>query len=223
MKSKYLPIALLFSIALFCQAQDKDANTQPAPATTPGVVVPDQPQATGGSGTTIPTPAPMAAGALSSSYVIGPDDSISVIVWKEGGLSGNLLVRPDGMITMPLLGDIQAAGLKPTELANVIKGKLGKYVQDPLVEVVVVAVKSKQIFLMGEVGRKGPVDMTPGMTLLQAMGIAGLTDYANTKHAYILRDEDGKRTKIPIHYKEALKGNQQYDIPLKAGDTIVVP
>jgi polysaccharide export outer membrane protein len=77
--------------------------------------------------------------------------------------------------------------------------------------------------MMGETNRKGPVDLSPGMTILQAIGMGGLTDNANTKKIYILRDENGVRHKIPVHYKEALKGNLQYDIPLKAGDTIVFP
>jgi polysaccharide export outer membrane protein len=77
--------------------------------------------------------------------------------------------------------------------------------------------------MMGESARKGAMEMTPGMTLLQALGAAGLTDEANTKKIYILRDENGVRHKIPVKYKEALKGNLQYDIPLVPGDTIVVP
>jgi polysaccharide export outer membrane protein len=101
--------------------------------------------------------------------------------------------------------------------------RLRKFLQDPIVDVVVNGIHSKNIYLMGETNRKGPVEMTPGMTILQALGAAGLTDNANVKKAYILRDENGVRKRIPIHYKEALKGNIQFDILLKAGDTIVVP
>jgi polysaccharide export outer membrane protein len=155
--------------------------------------------------------------------VIGPSDQIAVNVWKEGAVSGSFLVRPDGVITMPLLGEVMAAGFTPLDLGAQITAKLRKFLQDPVVEVTVVAIHSKNVYVMGEAQRKGPIDLTPGMTILQAIGVAGLTDNSNTKKIYILRDEDGVRKRIPVHYKDALKGNIQFDIPLKAGDTIVVP
>jgi polysaccharide export outer membrane protein len=127
------------------------------------------------------------------------------------------------VITMPLLGEVMAAGFTPLDLAAQITVKLRKYLQDPVVVVAVQGIHSKNIYMMGNASRKGPVELAPGMTLLQALGVAGLTDDANTKKIYILRDEGGKRLRIPVHYKQALKGDPQYDIPLKAGDTIVVP
>jgi polysaccharide export outer membrane protein len=128
------------------------------------------------------------------------------------------------MITLPLLGDVQASGLTPLQLADQVAAKLKKYVQDPNVSVVVGSIHSKVIYLLGEVGRKGPVEMTSGMTLLDAIGSAGgLTDYANAKKIYILRDQAGKHQRIPVHYKEALKGNSQFNLILEPGDTIVVP
>jgi polysaccharide export outer membrane protein len=164
------------------------------------------------------------AGTASSSYVIGPSDVLTVTVWKEPTLSGEILVRPDGMITLPLLGDVQASGLTPLQLADQIAAKLKKYVQDPNVSVVVGQIHSKVVYLLGEVGKKGPVEMTSGMTLLDAIAAAGgLTDYANAKKIYILRDEAGKHERIPVHYKEALKGNSEFNLILEPGDTIVVP
>lgn len=168
-------------------------------------------------------PAPQAA-APNDTYVIGDNDVLTVTVWKEPTLSGTILVRPDGMISVPLIGDIQAAGLTPLHLADAITDKLKKYVQDPNVSVVVAQIHSKVVYLIGEVGHTGPLDMTPDMTLLEAISSAGgLSDFANKKKIYILRDEGGKRERIPVHYKQALQGNLSFDLPLKPGDTIVVP
>lgn len=161
----------------------------------------------------------------SSTYVIGPSDVLAVTVWKEATLSGSILVRPDGMISMALLGDVKAAGLTPLQLADQITLKLKKYIQDPKVSVVVAEIHSKKVFLLGEVGKKGPVDITPGMTLLEAISAAeGLTDFANTKKMYVLRSEKpGSQTKIPVDYKKALKGDASANIVLQPGDTIIVP
>jgi polysaccharide export outer membrane protein len=125
---------------------------------------------------------------------------------------------------MPLLGDVQASGLTPLRLADQIASRLKKYFQAPNVSVVVGEIHSKVIYLLGEVGKKGPIEMTPGMTLLNAIASAGgLTDYANTKKIYILRGETGKQDKIPVRYKDALRGESEFNLVLQPGDTIVVP
>ena len=207
MKPERLLIFAFFLPSLICYSQ----NTEPAAG--PAQVAAPVPAA--------PNPG---AGTASSSYVIGPSDVLTVTVWKEPTLSGNILVRPDGMITLPLLGDVQASGLTPLQLADQIAAKLKKYVQDPNVSVVVGQIHSKVVYLLGEVGKRGPVEMTSGMTLLDAIASAGgLTDYANAKKIYILRDEAGKHERIPVHYKEALKGNSEFNLVLERGDTIVVP
>ncbi|HEY2038568.1 MAG TPA: polysaccharide biosynthesis/export family protein [Edaphobacter sp.] len=157
-------------------------------------------------------------------YIIGPDDSLSITVWKEPSLSGTLPVRPDGMISMALIGDLPAAGRTPMQLASDITIKLKKYIQDPNVSVVVMSDISQRIFLVGEVGHVGPIPMTPGMTPLQAIAAGGgLSPFAKSKKIYILRNEGGRQQKIPFNYKEALKGENSQDIALKPGDTIVVP
>ena len=172
---------------------------------------------------TIATAAPLAA-AQGDSYVIGANDVLDVTVWKEPTLSGNILVRPDGMISMPLVGDVKAAGLTPLHLASQVSDKLKKFVQDPVVSVVVVAIHSKVIYMIGEVSKPGPLDMIPDMTMLEAISSAGgLTEFARKKKIYILRDHGGKRERIPVHYKQALEGNRALDLPLYPGDTIVVP
>ena len=202
-------ILAFFVPGLFSLAQDKESADKPAqPALAAPAVAP---------------PAP-AAGTAADTYVIGASDEITVNVWKEPTLSGSLLVRPDGMISLPLLGDVQASGLTPLQLADQIATRLKKYVQNPNVSVVIGQIRSKVVYLLGEVGKKGPIEMTPGMTLLEAIGSAGgLTDYANAKKIYILRDEAGKHEKIPVQYKAALKGNSALNLALKPGDTIVVP
>jgi polysaccharide export outer membrane protein len=169
---------------------------------------------------------PVTAGsaASSSSYIISQDDNISVTVWKEPSLSGSFPVRPDGMISLSLIGDIPAAGLTPMKLGASITEKLKKYVDDPNVTVTVLAVGVKQVFMLGEVGHVGAVPITVNMTPLQAIAAAGgLTPYANAKKVYILRTVDGKQTKIPFNYKKALKDGNEQGVSLIPGDTIVVP
>jgi polysaccharide export outer membrane protein len=156
-------------------------------------------------------------------YIIGPEDSLQVTVWKEPTLSGNFPVRPDGMISLVLVGDLPAAGLTPMALSTDISQRLKKYIQDPVVTVAVLGVNSQRIFLVGEVGRVGPAMLTPGMTPLQAIVSAGgLSQFANSKRIYILRVVAGKQQKIPFNYKQALKGENS-GMTLLPGDTIVVP
>jgi polysaccharide biosynthesis/export protein len=158
------------------------------------------------------------------SYIIGADDTLHVSVWKEADLTATLPVRPDGMISLPLLNDVQAAGLTPMQLAASIQEKLKKYVTDPRVTVVVTAMNSQRIFLTGEVLHPGAVPMLPNMTILQAVASAGFTQFANTKGIYVLRFKNGKQQKIPVNYKQLIKGAAtDQNILLKPGDTIVVP
>jgi polysaccharide export outer membrane protein len=241
MKLVRLFILASFVPGLICCAQDQAPSSKPAEVVAPAPATPvpaaTDPAAQAPAETAAPAlalaeqaaPAPaspplLASGAAASTYVIGPSDVLAVTVWKEQTLSGTNLVRPDGMISLPLLGDVQASGLTPLQLADQIANKLRKFVQDPNVSVVVSQIHSKIIYMLGEVGKKGPIEMTPGMTLLEAIGSAGgLSEYGNAKKMYLLRDEGGKHLKIPLHYKQALKGDSTQDIVLKSGDTIVVP
>ena len=205
MKSAILMALVLFFANVAVAAQQKEA------------AVP--------AGSTAQPPAANTEGARNSEYVIGASDVLTVTVWKEPTLSGQILVRPDGMISLALLGDVRASGLTPLDLADQISQKLKKYYQDPKVSVVVAQIHSKLVFLIGEVNKKGPVEMTSGMTLLEAVSSAGgLTDFANTKKIYLLRNqENGSQIRIPVHYKEALRGDSNYNLALRSGDTIVVP
>lgn len=160
----------------------------------------------------------------SSDYVIGPDDTLRISVWKEPDLTETLPVRPDGKISMPLLNDITAAGLTPLQLRDVLTEKLRKYVTDPRVTVAVTAMNSRRIFVTGEVNHSGPITLLPNMTMLQALSQAGFTQFANTKAIYLLRSQNGKQERIPFNYKDVVKGNHpEQNIFLKPGDTIVVP
>lgn len=219
MKWLHVGVLALVSASVYAQGtqpkqEESGQNATSAPATS-------QPHAPAASKNTPDKDTPNIDNAR---YVIGSDDSLSITVWKEPTLSGSVPVRPDGMISMALVGDLRAAGRTPMQLADDITEKLKKYIQDPNVSVVVMADASQRIFLIGEVGHVGPIPMTPGMTPLQAIAAGGgLSPFANSKKIYILRNEGGTQQKIPFKYKEALKGDDSQSITLKPGDTIVVP
>jgi len=157
-------------------------------------------------------------------YVIGPDDTLHISVWKEPDLSETIPVRPDGKISMPLLDDIPAAGMTPVLLKELITARLKKYIADPRVTVVVTAMNSRRVFVTGEVTHSGPMPLLPNMTALQALAQAGFTQFANVKAIYVLRTENGTQKKLPFNYREVVKGSHpEQNIVLKPGDTIVVP
>ena len=158
-------------------------------------------------------------------YVIGAQDVLDVSVWKEPDLSRQVPVRPDGKISLPLLNDVQAAGLTPTELAAQITTGLDKFMTSPQVTVIVSQINSQRIYILGEVSHVGAYVLLPGMTVLQALSNAGgFSAFANLKNIYVLRQENGKQQKLFFNYKEVLGGKKtEQNIELKAGDTIVVP
>ena len=164
------------------------------------------------------------AGANSFDYVLGSDDQLHITVWKESDLTVTLPVRPDGKISLPLINDIQAAGLTPMELRDSITEKLKKYIADPRVTVVVTAMNSRRVFVSGEVVHTGAMPLLPNMTMLQALAAAGFTQFANLKGIYVLRMDNGKQVKLPFNYRDVIKGNHpEQNIMLKPGDTVVVP
>jgi polysaccharide export outer membrane protein len=158
-------------------------------------------------------------------YMIGAQDVLDISVWKEPEVSRVVPVRPDGKISLPLLNDVQAAGLTPSQLAAQLTESLKKFVANPQVTVIVTTINSQRVYLLGEVARPGAYPLLPGMTILQALSSGGgFTQFANTKKIYLLRKENGKQVKLPFNYKEVISGkNPEQNIPLKAGDTIVVP
>ncbi len=158
-------------------------------------------------------------------YVIGPEDVLDISVWKEQDFSRVVPVRPDGRISLPLLGDIQAAGFTPVQLASLITERLRKYVTQPQVTVIAVQINSRRVYVLGEVNRPGGVPMLPNMTVLQALSSAGgFTQFANPKAIFVLRNESGKQNRYVFNYKEMVRGEASGQIIfLKPGDTIVVP
>ena len=187
---------------------------------------PVQPAARPGSDRTAADKATDAAFASQAGpeYVIGPEDVLHIAVWKENDLTATLPVRPDGKISLPLLDDVQAAGLTPKQLADSVTEKLRKYIADPRVTVVVTAINSKRIYLVGEVLHAGATPMLPNMTVLQALSSAGLNQFANTKRIYVLRTENGKQKKLPVNYRKLVRGEEiEQNYRLQPGDTIVVP
>ncbi len=168
----------------------------------------------------VPTPA-----TTDATYVIGPEDVLNIDVWKEQGVSRSVPVRPDGKISLPLLNDVQAAGLTPMQLQVALRDSLKKFISEPQVTVIVVAVNSRRIYVLGEVARPGAFPMLPHMTVLQALSTAGgFSQFAKESGVYVLRTENGQQKTLPFNYKEVVRGKRaDQNIELKPGDTIVVP
>lgn len=202
--------AFLLAVCTTVSAQDSDTQTKKEEAKdTKG-------QPTAGSGQTATEDA---------GYKIGAQDVLRIDVWREDQLTRTVPVRPDGKITLPLLNDIQAAGLTPMELAGVIRDELKKYLTNPQVTVSVSEINSRRIYVNGEVNKSGAYQLLPHMTVLQALsGSGGFTPFARIKSIYVLRTENGKPVRIPFNYKETIAGKTpEQNIELQAGDVVVVP
>ena len=170
--------------------------------------------------------APGVADVNPSTYLIGPQDMLTVNVWKEPEVSQKLPVRPDGMISLPLIGDVRAAGLTPVQLEEAITAPLKKYMSEPQVTVIVTEVRSKTFNIVGQVVKPGYYPLDRQLTVLDAIALAGgFKDFAKTKKIYVLRsDASGKQERLPFNYKDVIKGqNTQENIELQPRDTIVVP
>jgi polysaccharide biosynthesis/export protein len=171
-----------------------------------------------------PGSAPKAAAAETTpDYKIGPQDVLRIDVWKEPEISRTIPVRPDGKISLPLLNDVQAAGLTSVQLANTIRDGLTKYITAPQVTVIVTEINSRRVYCTGELAKPGALGLLPAMTALQAISsCGGFTQFAKIKGAYILRNENGQQVKHPFNYKDVIRGKAE-DVPLQPGDVIVVP
>ena len=158
-------------------------------------------------------------------YIIGPQDVVRIDVWKEPEISRTIPVRPDGKISLPLLNDVQAAGLTAIQLRNSIRDGLTKFLTSPEITVTIIEINSRRVYITGEVSRSGAFPLLPNMTVLQALSSAGgFTQFAKQKNIYVLRNEGGKQVKHPFNYKAVLNGkNQDENILLQPGDIIVVP
>ena len=204
----------LTAIGGWAQNQHLEQNSADESGSTSTPPAPDEPKISVTMSTVSPEPA----------YVIGIDDVLHIAVWKEPDLTSTLPVRSDGMISVPLLNDVRAAGLTPMQLAALLTQKLRKYVANPNVTVVVTQTNSHRIYVIGEVLRTGPMSLLHNMTVLQALATAGFTQFANTKGIYLLRAENSQEKRIPFNYKQVIKGEAaDQNILLQPGDTIVVP
>jgi polysaccharide biosynthesis/export protein len=185
------------------QAPAQAAPQAPAPATPA-----QQPPPTTRPGAPVNAPTGVAP---PSDYVIGPDDVLAIVFWREKDLSSdNVVVRPDGKITLPIINDIQAAGLTPEQLREKVSEAASRYVEDANATVIVKTINSRRVFVTGQVGK-------PGMA-------GGMGDFAKKNKIVVMRTENGVTKSFKFNYKEVLNGqNLQQNILLKPGDTIIVP
>jgi polysaccharide export outer membrane protein len=202
----FLLFALGFAKVSFAQSSDKPAQQTPPSSSAP-------------------VPSPATQSAVGVDYRIGPQDVLQIDVWKEQEITRTIPVRPDGKISLPLLNDVQAAGLTAMQLAASIREGLSKFINNPQVTVTVGQINSRRVFITGEVARSGALPLLPDMTVLQALSSAGgFTQFAREKNIYVLRVVDGKQTKLPFNYHDVVRGkHQEQNILMQPGDVIVVP
>lgn len=170
--------------------------------------------------------APTAPRPHDDSFVIGNDDVLAINVWKEPDISRSIPVRSDGKISLPLVGEVQAAGRTPLKLEQDIAVRLKSYIAEPEVTVIVQQINSQKFNILGFVNRPGSYVINNSATVLDAIAIAGgFRDFAKQKSIYVLRQNaDGSQTRLPFNYKEVVKGqNPAQNIKLQPRDTIIVP
>jgi polysaccharide export outer membrane protein len=164
------------------------------------------------------------AAPASADYVIGVEDALSIAVWKEPDLTKLVSVRPDGKISFPLIGDLQASGKTPRQLSATLTEALAKFIKEPIVTVTVEQINNFKIYMIGEIGAQGELTLKRRTRLLQAIAMAGgLSPYAS-KNIVVVRDEGGREVRTEIDYRKVISGERpELNIYLKPGDTIIVP
>jgi polysaccharide biosynthesis/export protein len=161
--------------------------------------------------------------AANANYIIGESDSLEVSIWGEQALSRQVTVRPDGLVSLPLIGEVKATGKTPVELQGTIEQALSKFIKDPKCVVIVLEPKSKQIYVDGQVVNPGQFVLDKDIYFSQIISLAGgFTEWADKGSITILRNEGDKRVPIKADYNKIIKGKKP-DIKLMPGDTIVVP
>lgn len=162
----------------------------------------------------------------SAGYRLQAGDIVAVSVWQEPGLEQLVLVRPDGGISFPLAGDLEAAGLTIDELSHSLRERLRKYISEPVVTVTLQEIPGNRVYVLGRVNKPGDFPLvTRDITVIQALAMAGgLTPFADEKKIQVLRTTDGKPQSIPFDYRRIRRGEGlEQNIPLRAGDVILVP
>jgi polysaccharide export outer membrane protein len=157
--------------------------------------------------------------------VIGPEDVLGVVFWREPDLSGDVTVRPDGRVSLPVIGELEAAGLTPDALRARVQSAASKYLTDVNVAVVVRQINSRKVFVTGQVATPGTYPLAAPRTVMQAIALAGgLTEFADSKNITILRAAGGRAVSFKFNYKDVAKGKSlEQNILLQPGDTVVVP
>ena len=169
---------------------------------------------------------PVTSPSAPAGYVIGVDDVLSILFWRDKDLSApEITVRPDGKVTLPLLNDIQAAGLSPEQLREVVLEAARRYVEDPNPTVIVKEIKSRKVFITGQVEKPGPYPLNGPTTILQLIATAGgLREFADGKNISVMRNQLGRQLVFAFSYQDLLKKkNLSQNIGLEPGDTVVVP
>jgi polysaccharide biosynthesis/export protein len=166
---------------------------------------------------------PLQVTAKESAYLIGAPDLLEISVWGEQNLSRQVTVRMDGFISLPLIGDIEAAGKTPTQLKSDLESGLSRFIKDPHCAVIVLEPRSKRYYVQGQVSHPGQFTLDQMLNLTQVIPIAGgFTQWADEGNIVILRTEGDVKQRIKVDYKRILKGKDE-DVPIKPGDTIIVP
>ena len=157
-------------------------------------------------------------------YRIGPEDLLDISVWKNPELSRTVPVRPDGKVSLPLVNDIRAAGLTPTELRQQLIDRLAEFIPAPEVAVIVREVHSMKVAVVGSVKTPGRYELKSAATVLEMIALAqGFTDFASRDRIVVLRQENGETTRIPFNYRKMASGDEQANLIVQPGDIIVVP
>jgi polysaccharide biosynthesis/export protein len=166
-----------------------------------------------------------AAVVVPADYVIGAEDVLTILFWREKEMSSEVRVRPDGRISLPLINDIMAAGLTPEELRLQVTAAAVKFVDAPTVSVGVKEIHSRKVFITGQVAKPGPYPLGGPTTIAQLIAMAGgVLEYADEKNIGIFRTENGRQVSLQFNYKDfKRRKNLEQNIALKPGDTIVVP
>lgn len=169
--------------------------------------------------------APATSAPLPPDYVIGADDVLSIVFWRDKDMSADVVVRPDGQISVPLLNDIRAAGYTPEQLGQVLVNASSKYIEQPSVTVIVKEINSRRVFILGQVAKPGAFPLISDMNVLHVIALAGgVLEYADMKNITIVRKESGGERRFKFNYKEVLKGRSDgQNLILKPGDTVIVP
>jgi polysaccharide export outer membrane protein len=166
-----------------------------------------------------------AAVPLPAEYVIGPEDVLGVVVWRDSDLTTDVVVRPDGKITLPLLNDIQAAGLTPEQLRQTVETEARRFVTDATATVIVRQINSRRVYITGQVAKPGPYAISGPMTVLQLIAMAGgLNEFADQERIIVWRSQQGEQISFMFDYRAvSRRRNLKQNILLTPGDTVVVP